>query len=72
MTSRNMPLTELNLDTLFVEQSHRLGLTTLSNILDSRLETLSRKKDFTHIWYADMLDLLKEHGLLDEFQQRQL
>lgn len=72
MTSINIPLTELNLDALFVEQSRRLGLTTLGDILDSKLETLSKKKDFTYTWYADLLDLLKEHGLLDEFQQRQL
>ncbi len=72
MTSINIPLAELNLDALFVEQSHRLGLATLGDILDSRLETLSKKKDFTYKWYADLLCLLKENGLLDEFQQRQL
>lgn len=60
------------MDTLFVEQSRRLGLVTLGDVLDSRLETLSKKKDFTYTWYADLLALLKEQGLLDEFQQRQL
>ncbi|MCY1519361.1 hypothetical protein D9M68_541110 [compost metagenome] len=72
MTSINIPLAELNLDALFVEQSRRLGLATLGDILDSKLESLSKKKDFTYTWYADVLDLLKEYGLLDEFQQRQL
>ncbi|KAA8476867.1 hypothetical protein BDE36_1279 [Arcticibacter tournemirensis] len=72
MTSINIRLAELNLDALFVEQPRRLGLATIGDVLDSRLETLSKQKDFTYTWYADLLDLLKEHGLLGEFQQRQL
>lgn len=72
MTSINIPLAELNIDSLFVEQCRRLGLATLNDILDSSLESLSKKKDFTYTWYADLLALLKTHGLLDEFQQRQL
>lgn len=72
MTSINIPLAELNLDMLFVEQARRLGLATLGDILDSKLEALSKKKDFTYTWYADLLELLKGHGLLDEFQKRQL
>ncbi|MFD2964358.1 MULTISPECIES: hypothetical protein [Olivibacter] len=72
MTSTNIPLTELNLDALFVEQSRRLGLVTLADVINSKIETLSKKKDFTYTWYADLLTLLKEQGLLSEFQQRQL
>ncbi len=72
MTSIKITLAELNLDALFVEQCRCLGLVTFGDVLDSRLETLSKKKDFTYTWYADLLGLLNEHGLLDEFQQRQL
>jgi len=72
MTSINIPLADLNLDAIFVEQCRRLGLATLGDVLYSKLESLSKKKDFTYTWYADVLDLLKEYGLLDEFQQRQL
>lgn len=60
------------MDALFVEQSHRLGLFTLDDVLNSRIGTLSKKKDFSYTWYADLLDLLKVHGLLSEFQNRQL
>lgn len=72
MTAMNIRLAELNMDVPFVDQSRRLGLVTLGDVLDSRLETLSKKKDFTYTWFADLLDLLKEHGLLSEFQRRQL
>lgn len=72
MTSINIPLAELNIDALFVEQCRLLGLDTLNDVLDSKLESLSKKKDFTYTWYAELLGLLKEHGVLDEFQQRQL
>jgi hypothetical protein len=72
MTSINIPLAELNLDALFVEQCRCLGLGTLNDILDSSLDSLVKKKDFTYTWYADLLALLKAHDLLDAFQQRQL
>jgi hypothetical protein len=72
MTSIDKPLAELNIDALFVAQCRRLGLATLNDVLDSTLESLSKKKDFTYTWYADLIALLKAHGLLDEFQQRQL
>jgi hypothetical protein len=72
MESSNISLAELTLNELFVEQSRRLGLVTLGDVLESRIETLSKKKDFSYTWYADLLALLKEHGLLSEFQKRQL
>lgn len=72
MTLTNTPLAELKVDALFVEQSNRLGLFTLANILDAKIETLSKQKDFSYTWYADLLALLKQHGLLAEFQNRQL
>lgn len=72
MTLTKIPLTELKVDALFVERSNRLGLFTLANILDAKLEALSKKKDFNYTWYADLLALLKEHDLLTEFQNRQL
>jgi len=72
MESLNISLAELTLNKLFVEQSQLLGLVTLSDVLESRIETLSKKKDFSYTWYADLLALLKEHGLLSEFQKRQL
>ncbi|MEJ5962890.1 hypothetical protein [Pedobacter immunditicola] len=72
MESLNISLAELTLNELFVEQSRLLGLVTLGDVLESRIETLSKKKDFSYTWYADLLALLKEHGLLSEFQKRQL
>ncbi|MGO1243923.1 MAG: hypothetical protein ACTJHT_10165 [Sphingobacterium sp.] len=72
MTSINILLADLDTDTLFVEQARRLGLVTLGDILEARVEVLSKKKDFSYTWYADLLTLLKKHGLLGEFQNRQL
>lgn len=72
MTAINIPLTELYVDDSFVQQSNRLGLFTLADVLDCRLEILIKKEDFSYTWYADLLGLLKEHGLLSEFQNRQL
>lgn len=72
MTSINTLLADLDTDTLFIEQARRLGLLTLGDILDARVEALSKKKDFSYTWYADLLALLKKHELLGEFQNRQL
>jgi len=47
-----------------------LGLETLSDILAANFPELKRKKEFSYLWYADMLNLLKELNLLDQFQNR--
>ena len=72
MTSKNTRLADMKLDLHFVTQSRRLGLITLGELMDFKMETLCVKKDFTYTWYADVLALLKEKGLLEEFQKRQL
>jgi len=72
MIDLNITLKELNPDEHFIEQSHSMGLFTLANILDSRLDALTKKKAFSYSWYGDLLDLLKKHDLLGEFQKRQL
>ena len=72
MTSLDISLASLRSDADFVERARRLGLETLGDVLDVRLPPLRKKKDFSYMWYAELLELLKEQGLLDEFQHRQL
>jgi len=49
-----------------------MGLETLGDIMDMKLPDLRKKKGFTYIWYATMLEILEKQGLLEEFERRQL
>ncbi|WP_185214085.1 hypothetical protein [Sphingobacterium mizutaii] len=72
MTSSDISLTALNVDTDFVNRAKRMGLQTINDIMSAKLPALRKKKAFNYTWYATMLELLEKRGLLDEFQRRQL
>ena len=72
MTSPDISLESLHSDAAFVERARRLGLETIGDVLDVRLPQLRKKKDFSYLWYAELVQLLEEQGLLDEFERRQL
>ncbi|WP_185210772.1 hypothetical protein [Sphingobacterium mizutaii] len=72
MTSTNISLTKLQTDVDFIQRARRMGLETLGDIMDIKLPDLRKKKDFSYMWYASLLEMLEERGLLEEFQRRQL
>lgn len=72
MTFPEISLTQLQIDTDFIQRAQRMGLETIGDIMDTKLPVLRKKKDFNYLWYAAMLQLLEEQGLLEEFQRRQL
>lgn len=72
MSSSDLSLTALNIDSDFVKQAKSMGLETLGDIMDMKLPDLRKNKGFTYIWYATMLEILEKQGLLDEFERRQL
>lgn len=72
MTLADISLTKLKTDADFLMRAKRMGLETLADIMETKLLILRKKKDFSYIWYASLLELLKEHGLLEEFERRQL
>jgi hypothetical protein len=53
----------------FVQQAERLGLFNLEDVMRVNLAKLKKHEEFSFTWYADMLDLLKEQGLLRQFQE---
>jgi hypothetical protein len=68
MTAINVAISELPVTPDFIRRAKMLGLETLSDILDADFPLLKRKRDFSYLWYADLLNLLKELDLLDQFQ----
>lgn len=72
MTFSDISLTTLKTDADFIMRANRMGLETLGDIMDSKLPILRKKKDFNYLWYATLLALLEEQGLLEEFERRQL
>ncbi|MGV6945129.1 MULTISPECIES: hypothetical protein [unclassified Sphingobacterium] len=72
MTSTDIFLTHIQSDVEFIQRAKRMGLETVGDIMEIKLPDLRKKKDFTYLWYADMLAMLDEQGFLEEFERRQL
>ena len=72
MTLLHIHIADLNMSEAFVERSGRLGLATLADIMAADFRLLKKKRDFSYMWYADLLNMLKQRELLDEFQQKLL
>ncbi len=72
MTFSDISLAKLKTDSEFLMRAKRMGLETLADIMETKLPELRKKQDFSYVWYASLLELLKEQGLLEEFERRQL
>ena len=70
MTLLNQPLSELTLDLGFLRKASLLGLETLGDIMDADFSSLKQRREFSYLWYADLLNLLKDNDLLGEFQDK--
>ncbi|RAV59477.1 hypothetical protein DIU36_06510 [Mucilaginibacter rubeus] len=68
----NCSFSTLGVGNQFIQQAERLGLFNLGDVMKVNLSRLKQHKEFSFTWYADMLDLLKEQGLLRQFQENQL
>lgn len=68
----NCSFSTLGVGNQFVQQAERLGLFNLGDMMEVNLAKLKKHEEFSFTWYADMLDLLKEQGLLRQFQEKQL
>jgi len=64
--------TNLGMGSDFVERAEKLGLYKLSDLMHIKLAALKSHSEFTYLWYAEMLNLLKNNDLLSEFQKRTL
>ena len=56
----------------FTERAEKLGLFNLGDLMSVNLAKLKAHREFNYMWYAEMLTMLKNHGLLNEFQKRTL
>jgi hypothetical protein len=66
------PFSQLNVTKDFTEQAAQLGFSTLQDVLDADFNRIKQHKDFTYVWYGDLLSLLKQKGLMEQFQEKQL
>lgn len=72
MSKLNYPFSMLGMGKKFIREAESLGLHKLGDLLEVNLIHLKKHKNFNFLWYADMLDLLKDQGLLRQFQEKQL
>lgn len=67
----NSSFISLGMGNSFIQRAEKLGLVNLGDLMDVKLANLKRHKEFSFLWYSEMLDLLKEQGLLRKFQEKQ-
>lgn len=72
MTVINQAIAEFGVSPDFLARAKMLGLETIGDIMEADLLRLKKQKEFSYLWYADLLNLLKKIDLLDEFQSRLL
>jgi hypothetical protein len=72
LTTLKSSFSRLGMDQLFTQQAEKLGLFTLEDVMNADLCLLKKQAAFTFIWYTDLLNLLKDHGLLSKFQQNHI
>lgn len=72
MTSPKIDLSRLEIKSDFINRAQKLGLNTIDDIMNVNLSLLRKNKDFSYLWYSELLQILEDRGLLDEFEKRQL
>ncbi|CDS93008.1 conserved hypothetical protein [Sphingobacterium sp. PM2-P1-29] len=72
MTSPKIDLSTLEIKSDFINRAQKLGLNTIDDIMNVNLSLLRKNKDFSYLWYSELLQILEDRGLLDEFEKRQL
>lgn len=72
MTSPKISLSSLNIEPEFLIRAQKMGFRTIEDIMNAKLPLLRKNKYFNYLWYSSLLQLLENHGLLDEFEKRQL
>jgi hypothetical protein len=63
---------KLGMSKKFIAQAELLDLFNLNDVMQVKLARLKQHKDFTYLWYTEMLNLLKEQDLIRQFQENQL
>ena len=63
-------LADLKVSKEFIVQAEKLDLFTLHDVLYMDLRRLQSQEDFDYVWYAELLQILKDEDLLREFQDR--
>jgi hypothetical protein len=71
ITKYNSSFLSLGMGNNFIQRAEKLGLFKLGDLMDVKVANLKRNKEFNFLWYSEMLDLLKQQGLLRKFQLRQ-
>lgn len=63
-------LSTLNVSEAFVSQSAAMALHTLADVMAEDVNRLRQHKEFSITWYQQLLTLLDQQGLLDDFEKK--
>lgn len=70
VNNENKLLALVEASTEFKKKAAELGLVKLKDVLTIELNKLKAKPQFTYMWYTELLRVLKQENLLDQFQSR--
>ena len=54
----------------FKARAASMGLNCLQDVLDQDVRLIKAHPQFTYLWYTDLLNILEQEDLLDEFQDK--
>lgn len=63
-------LSTLNVSETFVSQSAAMALHTLADVMAADISRLRQHEEFTVTWYQQLLNLLDQQGLLNDFEKK--
>ena len=66
----NKTLEEIDIDSSFKVKAKRMELHTLQDVMDKDLNVLKGHAEFTMTWYMQLLSILKNEKLIDDFQKK--
>lgn len=72
MTTPTINLSSFDFDKEFLFRAHKLGITTVEDIMNVNLPLLRKNKNFNYHWYFELLQFLENQGLMEQFVRKQL
>jgi hypothetical protein len=63
-------IADLDVSDDFKTRAENMGIHCLQDVLDRDILQIKAHPQFTYLWYTDLLNILQQENLLDEFQDK--
>ncbi|RZK42661.1 MAG: hypothetical protein EOO90_06380 [Pedobacter sp.] len=66
----NKSILDTGLSQKYIDQSEKLGIRSLNDFMTADVALLKKHPEFSMLWYTELLKILDQENLLQEFQQK--